>query len=273
MDVPVVLDAGIGTASEAAHAIELGCDAVLVATAVTRAEDPVAMARAMSLAVESGQLAAGPADRAGRRPGLEPDAWAGGAVRVPRLLLLTHRGQLLPGRGLVETLASCAAAGATTVVLRELDLDEPARAALADELAAHVQVISARTLLPGAAGVHLAAHQAAPAPAGPPHGRSCHDEAAVARAAEEGVAYVTISPVAPTASKPGYGPALGAGGVTPCRRGRRRPAGAGARRRLRRGGGPAALAGAHGVAVMGAVMRAHDPAAVVAALLAELGEQ
>jgi thiazole synthase len=55
--VPVVLDAGIGTASEAAQAMELGCDAVLVATAVTRAEDPVAMARAMRHAVEAGVLA------------------------------------------------------------------------------------------------------------------------------------------------------------------------------------------------------------------------
>ncbi|MDQ4051138.1 MAG: thiazole synthase [Actinomycetota bacterium] len=57
VDVPVVLDAGIGTASEAAQAMELGCDAVLVATAVTRAADPVAMARAMRLAVDAGQLA------------------------------------------------------------------------------------------------------------------------------------------------------------------------------------------------------------------------
>ncbi len=57
VDVPVVLDAGIGTPSEAAQAMELGCDAVLVATAVTRAEDPVAMARAMRLAVEAGSLA------------------------------------------------------------------------------------------------------------------------------------------------------------------------------------------------------------------------
>ena len=45
--VPVVLDAGIGTASEAALAMELGCDAVLLASAVTRAEDPVRMAEAM----------------------------------------------------------------------------------------------------------------------------------------------------------------------------------------------------------------------------------
>ncbi|MDL5157578.1 thiazole synthase [Actinomycetospora termitidis] len=55
--VPVVLDAGIGTASEAAQAMELGCDAVLLATAVTRASDPEAMATAMRLAVESGRLA------------------------------------------------------------------------------------------------------------------------------------------------------------------------------------------------------------------------
>jgi thiazole synthase len=54
VEVPVILDAGIGTASDAALAMELGCDAVLVATAVNRAHDPVAMARAMRLAVEAG---------------------------------------------------------------------------------------------------------------------------------------------------------------------------------------------------------------------------
>lgn len=62
--IPVVLDAGVGTASDAALAMELGCDAVLVASAVTRAQDPVAMAEAMALAVRAGRLAA----RAGRIP-------------------------------------------------------------------------------------------------------------------------------------------------------------------------------------------------------------
>ena len=62
--VPVVLDAGIGTASEAAQAMELGCAAVLLATAVTRASDPEAMAHAMRLAVEAGHAARG----AGRIP-------------------------------------------------------------------------------------------------------------------------------------------------------------------------------------------------------------
>jgi thiazole synthase len=55
--VPVILDAGIGTASEAALAMELGCDAVLLATAVTRAEDPPRMAEAMRLAVQAGRHA------------------------------------------------------------------------------------------------------------------------------------------------------------------------------------------------------------------------
>ncbi|AMC48973.1 thiazole synthase [Mycobacterium tuberculosis] len=55
--VPVVLDAGIGTASDAALAMELGCDAVLLASAVTRAADPPAMAAAMAAAVTAGYLA------------------------------------------------------------------------------------------------------------------------------------------------------------------------------------------------------------------------
>src|SRR5580704_7289556 len=55
--VPVVLDAGIGTASDAALAMELGCDAVLLATSVTRARNPELMAEAMRLAVGAGRLA------------------------------------------------------------------------------------------------------------------------------------------------------------------------------------------------------------------------
>jgi thiazole synthase len=62
--VPVILDAGVGTASDAALAIELGCDAVLCASAISRAHDPTAMAKAIRLAVEAGWLARG----AGRIP-------------------------------------------------------------------------------------------------------------------------------------------------------------------------------------------------------------
>ncbi|WP_027347135.1 thiazole synthase [Hamadaea tsunoensis] len=62
--VPVILDAGIGTASDAALAMELGCDAVLLASPVTRAQDPAMMAAAMAAAVRAGRLAY----RAGRIP-------------------------------------------------------------------------------------------------------------------------------------------------------------------------------------------------------------
>ena len=57
VEVPVVLDAGIGTASDAALAMELGCDAVLAASAISRAQDPVRMAGAIRAAVEAGRLA------------------------------------------------------------------------------------------------------------------------------------------------------------------------------------------------------------------------
>ena len=62
--MPVVLDAGVGTASDAALAMELGCDAVLCASAVSRAESPAAMALAIRRGVEAGRLAR----RAGRIP-------------------------------------------------------------------------------------------------------------------------------------------------------------------------------------------------------------
>jgi thiazole synthase len=57
VDVPVVLDAGVGTASDAALAMELGCDAVMAASAISRAQDPVRMASAMRAAVQAGRLA------------------------------------------------------------------------------------------------------------------------------------------------------------------------------------------------------------------------
>jgi thiazole synthase len=62
--VPVLVDAGVGTASDATVAMELGCDGVLMNTAIAEAKDPIAMARAMRLAVEAGRLAY----QAGRMP-------------------------------------------------------------------------------------------------------------------------------------------------------------------------------------------------------------
>jgi thiazole synthase len=80
VSVPVVLDAGIGTASDAALAMELGCDAVMAASAISRAKDPVRMARAVRLAVEAGRL-------------------AGTAGRIPRRLYATAS---TPEEGLAE---------------------------------------------------------------------------------------------------------------------------------------------------------------------------
>jgi thiazole synthase len=62
--VPVRVDAGVGTASDASVAMELGCDGVLMNTAIAEAKDPILMARAMKLAVESGRMAY----QAGRMP-------------------------------------------------------------------------------------------------------------------------------------------------------------------------------------------------------------
>ena len=64
MSVPVIVDAGVGVASDAAIAMELGCDAVLMNTGIAGAQDPVAMAEAMKLAVQAGRLAF----KAGRIP-------------------------------------------------------------------------------------------------------------------------------------------------------------------------------------------------------------
>jgi len=62
--VPVLVDAGVGTASDATVAMELGCDGVLMNTAIAEAKDPIRMARAMRLAIEAGRLAY----QAGRMP-------------------------------------------------------------------------------------------------------------------------------------------------------------------------------------------------------------
>jgi thiazole synthase len=79
-NVPVIVDAGVGTASDAAVAMELGCDAVLMSTAIALARDPVGMARAMKLAVEAGRL-----------------AWESG--RIPRRL---HAQASSPEEGLID---------------------------------------------------------------------------------------------------------------------------------------------------------------------------
>ena len=77
--VPVLVDAGVGTASDAAVAMELGCDGVLMNTAIAEAKDPIAMARAMKLAVEAGRLAYS-AGRMGRRMYADPSSPLAGLI-------------------------------------------------------------------------------------------------------------------------------------------------------------------------------------------------
>jgi thiazole synthase len=82
VEVPVVLDAGIGTASDAVLAMELGCDAVLVASAISRAQDPVRMAGAMRAAVQAGRLAR-TAGRISRRSYATPSTPDEGLAEFP----------------------------------------------------------------------------------------------------------------------------------------------------------------------------------------------
>ncbi len=78
-NVPVLVDAGVGTASDAAVAMELGCDGVLMNTAIAEAKDPIAMARAMKLAVEAGRLAY-TAGRMGKRMYADPSSPLAGLI-------------------------------------------------------------------------------------------------------------------------------------------------------------------------------------------------
>jgi thiazole synthase len=77
--VPVLVDAGVGTASDAAVAMELGCEGVLMNTAIAEAKDPVMMAQAMKLAVEAGRLAY-TAGRMGRRMYADPSSPLAGLI-------------------------------------------------------------------------------------------------------------------------------------------------------------------------------------------------
>ncbi|MBW4329840.1 sulfur carrier protein ThiS [Stakelama sp. CBK3Z-3] len=78
-NVPVLVDAGVGTASDAGVAMELGCDGVLMNTAIAEAKDPIMMARAMKLAVESGRLAYR-AGRMGKRRYADPSSPLSGLI-------------------------------------------------------------------------------------------------------------------------------------------------------------------------------------------------
>lgn len=80
-ELPVIVDAGLGTASDVAAALELGCDGVLLNTAVARADDPVAMARAVGLAARAGRLAFH-AGRIPKKDRAEPSSPLPGRIRT-----------------------------------------------------------------------------------------------------------------------------------------------------------------------------------------------
>jgi thiazole synthase len=79
-NVPVLVDAGVGTASDACIAMELGCDAVLLNSAIAHAGDPVLMAGAMAAAVRAGRLAF-LAGRMPRKMGADPSSPLAGLIR------------------------------------------------------------------------------------------------------------------------------------------------------------------------------------------------
>ena len=95
--MPVLVDAGVGTASDAALAMELGCDAVLMNTAIAEAKDPVRMARAMKHAVRGG--AAGASRRShGRADVRRPVLPAGGADPLVEKIRRTSPGRMAEAR-------------------------------------------------------------------------------------------------------------------------------------------------------------------------------
>jgi thiamine-phosphate pyrophosphorylase len=188
------------------------------------------------------------------------------AAGLPRLIVVADV-DAAP-RPLPEIVAGAAEHGARGFLLRARTLPARDRSDLAAALRA-VLPDDALLILTGGSGstIHLSAHEPFPQPRPSLVGRSCHDAAEVDRAVVEGCDYVFVSPVFATASKPGYGPALGTvgladlcrpalpvyalGGVLPDRVGACR------------------AAGAYGVAVMGPVL--HDPP-IVAAYRAALEE-
>lgn len=199
----------------------------------------------------------------------------------PRLLVISDRRRT--ARPLVETAAAAFAGGCRWFSLREKDLDPTARFALLREMVALGRSFGAVVTVhedidaaigAGAAGVHLpggASPAAARARLGPGAliGLSTHQEAEIDRAAAEGADYVTVSPIFLSASKPGYGPALGLDGLA--RAVARSPVPV-----VALGGIGAAeiascrRAGAAGVAVMSTIMAAADPGATVATLISHL---
>ncbi|MEU4566738.1 thiamine phosphate synthase [Micromonospora sp. NPDC023956] len=174
-------------------------------------------------------------------------------------------------RPLPEVVAAAVAGGVRWVVLRERDLPRAERVALAAELRAILAGVAGTLVVAGpdpldGDAVHLPAVGPYPPPVLPLVGRSCHDVTELGRITTED--YVTCSPVYPTRTKPGHGPPLYPDGLVDLIRASPVPV-------LALGGvetpdqvRACVAAGAVGVAVLGALMRAADPETVAATLTA-----
>jgi thiamine-phosphate pyrophosphorylase len=168
-----------------------------------------------------------------------------------------------------DVIASAVDHGARAVLLRARDATTAVRVELAAALRRRLDPVGGILIVAGGPGaaVHLAAGEPLPHPRPSTVGRSCHNAEEVDRALTEACDYAFVSPVFETASKPGYGPALGVEGLaTLCRPGLPVYALGGV---MPAHVAPCVGAGAHGVAVMGPVLR--DPS-IVAEYLAALKE-
>ncbi len=176
------------------------------------------------------------------------------------VVLLTDR--RVARRGLVDVVAGAVGGGVRWVVLREKDLPRAERLALASDLRAILADAGGTLIVAGpdpldGDAVHLPAAGPYPPPAVGLVGRSCHDTAELARLTTEH--YATLSPVYETRTKPGYGPALRPTGLAALVKASPVPV-------LALGGiettaqvTACVAAGATGVAVLGAIMRAQEP--------------
>lgn len=197
-------------------------------------------------------------------------------IRLPEPPLLVITDRTMTTRPLTDVAAAVFAGGCRWLMLREKDLDAAARDALAAEIIALAKPYGARVTVnrdptEGAHGVHLPQGHSvrrARRRAGREAliGVSAHSLEEARSAAHEGADYITLSPVFPTAGKPGYGPALGPDGLSHVAARLAIPI-------IALGGVDADTAaacleaGAAGVAVMGGVMGASDPQAATATLI------
>ena len=202
------------------------------------------------------------------------------AIPDPPLLVISDRSQAR--RPLIEVAAAAFAGGCRWFSLREKDLPAEERCALLAELVAlgrpHGATVMAHddiaaVLATGAAGVHLpGGGDPAAARKRLPRGLigvSTHSAAEAAAMLHAGADYATLSPIFPTESKPDYGPALGLGALAAAAAAAPGPIIALAG--ITSANAAACLAaGARGIAVMGEVMRADDPEAMVRRLLAAI---